>query len=154
LLGVTCQECTRQRFLESYSLWFSKLLLPLKQPTDPIFVRATACASLTDLLVRLGGLIEYVGVRRDGANLISKLVQPLLQILGDKDSSGIWNEAMDLLCVLLRYFPACLRQQSGNVSYLLSQTYLSVSPAVASCMLGNEILFFPLFQLCCYWVLL
>jgi hypothetical protein len=30
LLGVTCQECTRQRFLECYSLWFTKLLLPLK----------------------------------------------------------------------------------------------------------------------------
>jgi hypothetical protein len=26
---------------------------------------------------------------------------------------------MDLLCVLLRYFPACLRQQSGNVETLL-----------------------------------
>lgn len=39
---------------------------------------------------RLGGLIEFAGVRRDGANLISKLVQPLLQILGDKDACGIW----------------------------------------------------------------
>lgn len=39
---------------------------------------------------RLGGLIDFAGVRRDGANLISKLVQPLLQILGDKDSCGIW----------------------------------------------------------------
>jgi hypothetical protein len=46
--------------------------------------------NLQCLACRLGGLIEYVGVRRDGANLISKLVQPLLQILGDKDSSGIW----------------------------------------------------------------
>lgn len=29
-------------------------------------------------------------MRRDGAALIAKLVQPILQILGDKDSSGIW----------------------------------------------------------------
>ena len=33
LLGVTCQECTRQRFLECYSLWFTKLLLPLRVST-------------------------------------------------------------------------------------------------------------------------
>ncbi|KAG0632018.1 hypothetical protein M758_1G298300 [Ceratodon purpureus] len=136
LLGVTCQECTRQRFLECYSLWFTKLLLPLKQPTDPIFVRAAACASLTDLIVRLGGLIEFAGVRRDGANLIAKLVQPLLQILGDKDSCGIWvctqgglhfgNEAMDLLSALLRYFPACLRQQSSSLEALLVARIMDV----------------------------
>nr|XP_024382247.1 uncharacterized protein LOC112285560 isoform X5 [Physcomitrium patens] len=147
----------------------------MQQPTDPIFVRAAACASLTDLIVRyaqrrctlarmtshvlnfttsnstiggcrldcliatcirLGGLIEFAGVRRDGANLISKLVQPLLQILGDNDSSGIWvctqggihfvNEAMDLLSALLRYFPACLRQQSSSFEALLVARIMDV----------------------------
>ncbi|BBN19841.1 proline-, glutamic acid- and leucine-rich protein 1 [Marchantia polymorpha subsp. ruderalis] len=119
LLGVTCQECSRQRFLESYNSWFQKLLLPLKQSTDPVFIRAAACASLTDLLTRLGSLVEYAGVRRDGAALIAKLVQPILQILGDKDSSGIWNEAIDLLSSILRCFPACLRQQTNNLESLL-----------------------------------
>ncbi|CAM6128296.1 unnamed protein product [Calypogeia fissa] len=119
LLGVMCQECSRQRFLELYTLWFQKLLLPLKQSTDSVFIRAAACASLTDLLTRLGTLVEHAGVRRDGAALISKLVQPILQILGDKDSSGIWNEVIDLLSAILRYFPACLRQQSNNLESLL-----------------------------------
>ncbi|KAL2608984.1 hypothetical protein R1flu_027557 [Riccia fluitans] len=118
LLGVTCQECSRQRFLESYSSWFQKLLLPLKS-TDPVFIRAAACASLTDLLTRLGSLVEYAGVRRDGTALIGKLVQPVLQILGDKDSSGIWIEAIDLLSSVLRCFPACLRQQTNNLESLL-----------------------------------
>ncbi|KAL3676981.1 hypothetical protein R1sor_026929 [Riccia sorocarpa] len=118
LLGVTSQECSRQRFLESYSSWFQKLLVPLKS-TDPVFIRAAACASLTDLLTRLGTLVEYAGVRRDGAALISKLAQPVLQILGDKDSSGIWNEAIDLLASILRCFPACLRQQTNNLESLL-----------------------------------
>lgn len=30
LLGVTCQKCTRQKFLESYNSWFLKLLESLK----------------------------------------------------------------------------------------------------------------------------
>ena len=30
LLGVTCQECSRQRFLECYNSWFTKLLLFFK----------------------------------------------------------------------------------------------------------------------------
>jgi len=89
LLGVTCQKCTRQKFLESYNTWFLKLLESLKS-TDPIFVRAAACASLNDLIVRLGGFIGVAGVKKDGALLVSKLVQPLLQIMGDKGASGIW----------------------------------------------------------------
>lgn len=38
MLGVTCQECNHQRFLESYSTWFQKLLVLLKPPTDSAFL--------------------------------------------------------------------------------------------------------------------
>lgn len=36
---------------------------------------------------RLGGLVEVASAWRDGAHLISKLVQPLLHLIGDKDSN-------------------------------------------------------------------
>lgn len=118
LLGVTCQECTRQRFLESYSSWFQKLLVHLK-PADPLFLRGAACASLTDLLMRLGTLIEFTGVRREGTSLNAKLAQPLLQLLGEEGSKSIWNDAIDLLCMILKYFPASLKQQSSQVEAML-----------------------------------
>lgn len=53
LLGVTYRECSRQRFLECFNSWSLKLLPFLKQQTEPVFVRAAACASLTDLFVRM-----------------------------------------------------------------------------------------------------
>lgn len=119
LLGVTYRECSRQRFLECFNSWSLKLLPFLKQQTEPVFVRAAACASLTDLFVRLAGFTEMIGVRRDGSSLISKLVQPLLQIIGDKDSNVLLNEAMDLLIAILKSFPSCLRAQSINIEVLL-----------------------------------
>ncbi|KAG0609883.1 hypothetical protein M758_7G021100 [Ceratodon purpureus] len=127
LLGVTVQECSRQRLLECYNSWFMKVLPFLKQQTDPVFVRAAACASLTDLIVRLGGLTEVVGVRRDCANFISKFIQPLLQLIGDKNSNVLLNEAMDLLIAVLKNFPNCLRQQFINVEVSLVARFTDVN---------------------------
>ncbi|XP_024531782.1 uncharacterized protein LOC9642071 [Selaginella moellendorffii] len=118
LLGITFQEFTRQRFLESYVSWFQKLLVQLK-PTEPTFIRAAVCAALNDFLTRLGSFLDYPGVRREGAALASKLVQTLVQLLTDKDSCAIWNEAIDLLATVLKYFPACLRQHYSNVESIL-----------------------------------
>eukprot|EP00250_Pteridium_aquilinum_P003200 c13518_g1_i2 orf=1245-3185(-) len=121
LLGVTCQECSRQRFLDLYTSWFQKLVLHLK-PTDPLFVRGAAFASLTDLLVRLGSL----GVRREGTGLSAKLVQPVLQLLSEEGSKSIWNDGIDMLCTMLKFFPASLKQQSSQVERLLVAKLMEV----------------------------
>lgn len=121
LLGVTCQECTRQRFLDSYTSWFQKLIMHLK-PTDPLFVRGAAFASLTDLLIRLGS----TGVRREGTGLSVKLVQPVLQLLSEEGSKSIWNDGVDLLCTMLKFFPASLKQQSSQVEALLVAKLMEV----------------------------
>ncbi|KAH6558773.1 hypothetical protein KP509_1Z046200 [Ceratopteris richardii] len=114
LIGVTCQECAPQRFLDLYTSWFQKLVIHLK-PTDPLFVRGAAFASITDLLVRLGSL----GNKREGTSLSAKLVQPVLQLLSEESSKSIWNDGIDMLCTVLNYFPAALKQQSPQVETLL-----------------------------------
>ncbi|KAI5083348.1 hypothetical protein GOP47_0003091 [Adiantum capillus-veneris] len=128
LLGVTCQECTRQRFLDLYMSWFQKIVLHLK-PTDPLFVRGAAFASLTDLLIRLGS----IGVRREGTALSMKLVQPVLQLLSEESSKSIWNDGIDMLYTVLKFFPASLKQQSPQVETLLVAKIMEpdIGPAVS-----------------------
>ncbi|MCO5549839.1 hypothetical protein L7F22_003313 [Adiantum nelumboides] len=128
LLGVTCQECTRQRFLDLYMSWFQNLVLHIK-PTDPLFLRGAAFASLTDLLVRLGS----IGVRREGTALSVKLVQPVLQLLSEESSKSIWNDGIDMLCTVLKFFPASLKQQSLQAETLLVAKIMEVDigPAVS-----------------------
>ncbi|GBG87361.1 hypothetical protein CBR_g45421 [Chara braunii] len=118
LLGLTCKECLLSRFRECYSGWFSTLLTMLKS-IEPSFVRAAACAALSDLLVRLGSLIDCPGVRRDGSALVSKLTVPLLQLLRDVQLRGIWSEGVDLICPVLRTFPLCLRSSFEKVEAVL-----------------------------------
>ncbi|KAJ7519067.1 hypothetical protein O6H91_20G021200 [Diphasiastrum complanatum] len=125
LLGVTSQECSLRRFIDSYASWLQKLAIQLKS-TEPAFVRAAACASLTDIFTRLGALLEFPGIRRDAAALAGKLSQPLIQILSDNESSSIWNDAVDLLCAVLKSFPASLRQQYNVVEGLLVAQLMDV----------------------------
>ncbi|GBG62267.1 hypothetical protein CBR_g29875 [Chara braunii] len=118
LLGLTCKECLQSRFLECYSGWFSTLLTMLKS-IESSFVRAAACAALSDLLARLGSLIDCPGVRRDGSALVSKLTVPLLQLLRDVQLRGIWLEGVDLICTVLKTFPLCLRSSFEKVEAVL-----------------------------------
>ncbi|PQQ13134.1 uncharacterized protein Pyn_19800 [Prunus yedoensis var. nudiflora] len=74
--GVTCQECSYECFLESYSRWFQKHL-PHIQPTETSqFVKVASCASMSDVISRLGG---SANVKRDGAAHAGKLIQQGIQ---------------------------------------------------------------------------
>eukprot|EP00850_Spirogloea_muscicola_P019463 SM000191S05212 [mRNA] locus=s191:55323:60007:- [translate_table: standard] len=119
LLGVTCREVGAPRFLAAHTAWFAKLFFLLK-PSEPIFVRAAATAALSDLLTRLGSLVDMGSVRRDGAVLCVKLAAgPLLPLLRDTATSSLWGEVVDLLCTLLRTFPATVRPHVDLVESLL-----------------------------------
>ncbi|KAE8689576.1 Detected protein of unknown function [Hibiscus syriacus] len=58
LLGVTCQECSNQRFLTSYSVWLDKLLSHIQPPSESQLVKIASCTSLSDLLTRLARFPE------------------------------------------------------------------------------------------------
>ncbi|XP_059307740.1 uncharacterized protein LOC132059206 [Lycium ferocissimum] len=112
LLGVTCQECSTERFLASYAGWFNKLLLHLQSPADSQFVKVAACASLSDLFTRLSGLPN---AKKDGISLSAKLIQPLLKQLNEDNFDAVWEEAIFLLCTILDIFPSSIQRHYDGV---------------------------------------
>nr|XP_016498511.1 PREDICTED: proline-, glutamic acid- and leucine-rich protein 1-like isoform X1 [Nicotiana tabacum] len=112
LLGVTCQECSRERFLASYAAWFNTLLLHLQSPADSHFVKVASCASLSDLFTRLRGLPN---AKKDGISLGTKLIQPLLKLLNEDTFDAVWEEAIFLLCTILDIFPSSIQRHYDGV---------------------------------------
>ncbi|KAK3001207.1 hypothetical protein RJ639_022001 [Escallonia herrerae] len=89
LLGLTCQECSLERFLASYSDWFQKLLSHIQPPVESHFVKVASCAAISDLLTRLGVLPN---VKKEGTSHASKVLQPVLKLLSDDSSDAVWAE--------------------------------------------------------------
>ncbi|PWA84735.1 hypothetical protein CTI12_AA083560 [Artemisia annua] len=110
LLGVTCEGCSPERFLASYSVWFQKLLSHLQPPAESHFVKAACCVSLSDLLTRLSGLPN---TKRDGTTHAAKLLQPVLNLM-HKDNSDA-DGAASLLCTILTLFPSSLQKTCDSV---------------------------------------
>ncbi|KAL3008924.1 hypothetical protein AAZX31_07G056900 [Glycine max] len=122
LLGVTCEECSSERFLESYSVWFQKLLSFLQSPADSHLVRVAACASMSDLFARLGG---YPKIKKDSSSCAVKVVQPTLKILNDENSEAIWDAAVHLLCTIITSFPFSIRNHYDSVESAIALKLLS-----------------------------
>ncbi|KAH1204680.1 hypothetical protein GmHk_16G045570 [Glycine max] len=122
LLGVTCEECSSERFLESYSVWFQKLLSFLQSPADSHLVRVAACASMSDLFARLGG---YPKIKKDSSSCAVKVVQPTLKMLNDENSEAIWDAAVHLLCTIITSFPFSIRNHYDSVESAIALKLLS-----------------------------
>ncbi|KAL2336139.1 hypothetical protein Fmac_010585 [Flemingia macrophylla] len=140
LLGVTFEECSTERFLESYSLWFQKLLPFLQQsPADCHSVRVAACASMSDLFVsilvatvktsyfklaqlRLNG---YPKIKKDSSSCALKVVQPALKMLKDENSEAVWDAAVHLLCTIITSFPFSIRNHYESVESTIALKLLS-----------------------------
>ncbi|TKY64039.1 Proline-, glutamic acid- and leucine-rich protein 1 [Spatholobus suberectus] len=122
LLGVTCEECSSERFLESYSLWFQKLLSFLQSPADSHLVKVAACASMSDLFVRLSG---YPKIKKDSSSCAVKVVQPTLKMLNDENSEAVWDAAVHLLCTIITSFPFSIRNHYDNVESAIALKLLS-----------------------------
>ncbi|GJR85158.1 RNA-directed DNA polymerase, eukaryota, reverse transcriptase zinc-binding domain protein [Tanacetum coccineum] len=105
LLGVTCEGCSPERFLASYSVWFQKLLSHLQPPAESHFVKAACCVSLSDLLTRLSGLQS---TKRDGTTHAARLFQPVLNLMHEDSSDA--EGAASLLCTILTLFPSALQK--------------------------------------------
>ncbi|KAK2982374.1 hypothetical protein RJ640_026572 [Escallonia rubra] len=99
LLGLTCQECSLERFLASYSDWFQKLLSHIQPPVESDFVKVASCAAISDLLTRLGGLPN---VKKEGTSHASKVLQPILKLLSDdsSDAVSVSTSRMEILNLL------------------------------------------------------
>ncbi|TYH01013.1 hypothetical protein ES288_A09G023300v1 [Gossypium darwinii] len=86
LLGVTCRECSSNRLLAWYPVWFDKLLANIQPASDYISVKVATFASLLDLLKRLG---KYSEIKKDVTVQAGKLIQPVLDLLLDSEFSEV-----------------------------------------------------------------
>ncbi|XAR53501.1 hypothetical protein NMG60_11022080 [Bertholletia excelsa] len=111
LLGVTCQECSSERFLASYSGWLQKLHSYVQPPADSHFVKVATCASLSDLFTRLG---RFARAKKDGTSQAVKLIQPVLKLLNEDGSEALWEGAVHLLCTFMTYFPSSIHRFYEN----------------------------------------
>ncbi|KAG2672397.1 hypothetical protein I3760_13G038900 [Carya illinoinensis] len=130
LLGVTCQECSSDRFLASYDGWFHKLLPFIQSPADSHFVKVASCASLSDMFTRLGG---FPNQKKDGTSHFMKLVQPVLKLLNYDSSEAIWEGAVQLICTAITYFPSSIHRHYESASH-----YDSTETAIASKLLSGK----------------
>ncbi|KAK9061345.1 hypothetical protein SSX86_018525 [Deinandra increscens subsp. villosa] len=105
LLGVTCEGCSSERFLASYSVWFQKLLSHLQAPAGSNFVKRACCFSISDLLTRLSG---FPNMKRDGSSHAAKLLQPVLKLIQEDNSDA--EGAVALLCTILTLFPLSIQK--------------------------------------------
>ncbi|TYI24004.1 hypothetical protein ES332_A06G203700v1 [Gossypium tomentosum] len=122
LLGVSCQECSNQRFLSSYSVWLNKLLSHIQPPADSQLVKIASCTSLADLLTRLPRFPE---VKKDGNLLAGKLVQPVLKLLNEDNVEAVWEGAANLLYALIAFFPASIHHYYDKVEAAIASKILS-----------------------------
>ncbi|KAL3520882.1 hypothetical protein ACH5RR_019031 [Cinchona calisaya] len=122
LLGLTCQECSSERFLASYSEWFNKIFSHIQPPSDSHFVRVASCSSMSDLFTRLGG---FPNAKKDGTSQASKLIQPLLKLLNEDGSEVAWEEAISLLCTLVQVFPSSVSRHYDNVEASIFSKFMS-----------------------------
>ncbi|KAL1827943.1 hypothetical protein ACET3Z_006355 [Daucus carota] len=124
LLGVTCEECSSERFLASYSVWFSKLLSHIQSQGESPFLMVASCASLSDLLARLSG---FSNLKKDGTSHALKVIQPVLKLLNEDNSDMIKDAAICLIYTIITSFPASAHRH-----------YESVEAAIVSKMMSGR----------------
>lgn len=84
-------------------------------------MRGASCASLSDLLTRLGG---FPKAKKDGTSLATKLVQPLLKLLNE-EGSDVWEEALGLLCSIINVFPSSVSRHYDSVEATIVSKIIS-----------------------------
>ncbi|XVE90883.1 hypothetical protein DITRI_Ditri20bG0111900 [Diplodiscus trichospermus] len=122
LLGVTCQECSKQRFLSSYSVWIDKLLSHIQNPADSQVVKIASCTTISDLFTRLA---KFPEVKKDGNLLAGKLVQPVLKLINEDNLEAVWEGAASLLYTIITFFPASIHHYYDRVEAAIASKILS-----------------------------
>ncbi|KAI3983442.1 hypothetical protein MKX01_038862 [Papaver californicum] len=122
LIGVTCQECSVDRFLASYSLWFQKLHSHIQLSSGSHFMKVATCASLSDMFTRLAG---FSTLKKDATNNAGKLTQPILKLLTEESSEAMLDGAVDLLCTLIKNFPASVHRHYDSAEAVIVSKIMS-----------------------------
>ncbi|KMZ69219.1 hypothetical protein ZOSMA_21G00730 [Zostera marina] len=139
LLGITCLECSSDRFLVSYSGWFQRLYEIIQNPDYSHFIGVALCASFSDLLTRLA---DFPKLKKDATSLTAKIIQSVIQMLDNDTISAdsLRVGAIRLLCTSVTFFPSTInryydRVEVSIVSKIMSGKYSThVSKELAHCL--------------------
>ncbi|KAL7108030.1 hypothetical protein ACP275_06G090100 [Erythranthe tilingii] len=112
LLGLTCQECSSERFIASYAEWLDKLLSHVQPSVVSHFVKAASCAALSDMFTRLSG---FSNAKKDATSHAMKVIQPALKLLNEDSSALVLEEAVCLLCTMINFFPSTVHRHYDSV---------------------------------------
>lgn len=139
LLGITCVECSSDRFMASYSGWFHRLYEIIQIPDYSHFIGVALCASFSDLLTRLA---EFTKLKKDATSLTAKIIQSVLQMLDNDTISAdsLRVGAIRLLCTAVAFFPSTINRHYDKVEASIAKKIMSgkysthVSKELAHCL--------------------
>ncbi|CAD5314071.1 unnamed protein product [Arabidopsis thaliana] len=122
LIGVTCQECSSDRFFKSYSVWFNSLLSHLKNPASSRIVRVASCTSISDLLTRLS---RFSNTKKDAVSHASKLILPIIKLLDEDSSEALLEGIVHLLSTIVLLFPAAFHSNYDKIEAAIASKIFS-----------------------------
>ncbi|XP_051141278.1 uncharacterized protein LOC127258473 [Andrographis paniculata] len=121
LLGITCLECSSERFVSSYDVWLNKLLSQIQLPEISPFVKVASCATISDLLTRLSG---FANAKKDATSHASRVVPLVVKLLNEDKSSIVLEEAVCLICTLINLFPISVQRHYDSVEVAIASRLL------------------------------
>ncbi|CAN6806735.1 unnamed protein product [Brassica oleracea] len=90
-MGVTCQECSSDRFFSLYFVWFNSLLSHIKNLESSRIVRVVSCTSTSDLLTRLS---RFTNTKKDAVSHASKVNLSIIKLLEEESSDALWESVI------------------------------------------------------------
>nr|VDC61543.1 unnamed protein product [Brassica rapa] len=136
LIGVTCQECSSDRFFSSYSVWFNSLLSHVKNPESSRIVRVASCTSISDLLTRLS---RFSNTKKDAVSHAAKVILPVIKLLEEDSSEALWEGIVNLMSTIVILFPAAFHSSYDTVEEAIASKIFS---AKTSCSLLKKLAHF------------
>ncbi|KAK3156687.1 hypothetical protein QOZ80_2AG0110520 [Eleusine coracana subsp. coracana] len=119
-LGITFQECCNERFAESYSTWFERILSNLQGPSSLQLVTAISCTSMSDLFVRLA---KFVNLKKEASSFAGRVVEPVLLLINE--NASVVDEAIDLLRTVIKLYPSSVNRHYSKVESSIAGMVLS-----------------------------
>ncbi|XP_047091380.1 proline-, glutamic acid- and leucine-rich protein 1 isoform X5 [Lolium rigidum] len=126
-LGVTFQDISNERFLESYSDWFEKILTNLQEPSSSQLATDVSCTSMSDLFVRLA---KFLNLKKEASSFAGRVVEPLLLLLNE--NGPVADEAIDLLRTVIKLYPSSLNRHYNKVESAIAAKVMSAEVNVNS----------------------
>ncbi|CAN6888964.1 hypothetical protein Bca4012_072090 [Brassica carinata] len=122
LMGVTCQECSSDRFFSSYSVWFNSLLSHIKNPESSRIIRVASCTSISDLLTRLS---RFANTKKEAVSHAAKVILPIIKLMEEDSSEALWEGIVNLLSTIVILFPAAFHSSYDTVEEAIASKIFS-----------------------------